>query len=56
MLMTGSKATGPSRRVQNEEETENFEFKCLLRKRMILELNSDLTLNGGAKRKLEGCH
>lgn len=25
--MTGSGATGPSRRVQNEEETENFEFK-----------------------------
>lgn len=29
MLMTGSKATGPSRRVQNEEETENFEFKLM---------------------------
>lgn len=31
MLMTGSKATGPSRRVQNEEETENFEFKNVYR-------------------------
>lgn len=28
--MTGSKATGPRRRVQNEEETENFEFKMFI--------------------------